>query len=248
MLQQYDFVGSRIVNTKGDFFRYQSGSAAGQDNAIVLRVDNIPVGKYSPGDMVKFPDPHSNWSIEPVNANCVGVVVIGFGSVESASMSGTVQTVDGGKARSAAGVAMCAHGAQPGVASQFSYVQLYNQSADKNIILNAMMFSSAAQQSARVRHSAAPIVAGGGGVINTGLSKAGAAISSQIGVIKGVNNAASGAYGSADLLAFGIQANNTVIYRPTEPFIVKPGYGIVVCGYVAASDLGVTFEWFEEVA
>lgn len=90
MLQTFDFSGSRIINAKGRFFRYVSGSAGGADNRVTLSVNGNPIGVYSPGDSVELDDTASTWSVDPITPACTGSVIVGMGKVSSSTFSGSV--------------------------------------------------------------------------------------------------------------------------------------------------------------
>ncbi len=246
MLQGYDFSGARLVNTQATFFKYVSGSAGGMDASIVLRVDGVTVGKYTPGDTVSLPDVHKVWSIEPVTANCIGSVVIGFGAVTSTNLQGTVQTVDGGRARSLAGLAFSAYGYAAGSAGNFPFVQLWNKSTDKNLVVNGIVLVSSLASGHNLRYSQAVINASD---YMAGAAKKASAAASAAGVIK-VNNAASvDAFSLApnsNRFFMSVQSSVTQQWRPTEPLIVPPGWGVTLSSVNSGADSGVTFEWFEE--
>lgn len=94
MLQTLNFVGPRIINAKGTFFRYESGTAGGADESVRVRVDGQDLGLFVPGDSVELPGPVGQWEITPVNLTTSGIVRIGLGKVSSSRLSGTVRVVD----------------------------------------------------------------------------------------------------------------------------------------------------------
>lgn len=95
MLQTLNFyAGGRTINAAATFFRYESGSAAGADEAIRVRADGNDLGLYYPGDAVELPMQAQTWEITPVSGITTGVVRLGIGRVASARLVGTVSVID----------------------------------------------------------------------------------------------------------------------------------------------------------
>lgn len=98
MLQNFGFSQAqgpvRQIDAKGNFFRYEAGSAGGLDPSIQVRADGNDLGTYLPGDAITLPVSVKRWEIVPVSVGCVGRVRIGAGRVESSRLLGSVSVVD----------------------------------------------------------------------------------------------------------------------------------------------------------
>lgn len=104
MLQTFTFDGGgRLVNMQADYFRYESGGAAGADESIRMRMDGQDLGTYLPGDAITLPRRGVLFEITPVNPACSGVIRLGLGRLDSARLVGTVRVVDEGQAKTLAG-------------------------------------------------------------------------------------------------------------------------------------------------
>lgn len=104
MLQTFSVDGTgRQIDAAARFFRYESGSAAGADEAIRVYADGNDLGTYLPGDAVRLPVNATRWVLTPASSALVATVRLGIGSVESARLVGTVRVVDEGVTKTDAG-------------------------------------------------------------------------------------------------------------------------------------------------
>lgn len=94
MFQTLNFNGPRQVNIDATFFRYESGTAGGTDEAVRVRAGGQDLGEFYPGDSVELPISAQTWEITPVNPITSGKVRLGMGRVQSARLSGVVRVVD----------------------------------------------------------------------------------------------------------------------------------------------------------
>lgn len=247
MIQQFSFDGSgRQIDAKGVFFRYESGTDGSGVVDIRLTIDGQQVGTFSPGDSLDLPTPVRRWEIVPVSAGCVGVVKIGNARVTSPKLQGVVQTVDGGRARSLSGQAFSTYGLAIASAGQVPHVQLWNQSSDRNLIVNGFTFVSNNSNGMHARASQTPIAAGGNPAYakRVGLPNSSAAVAKMA---TGVFDA-FGLPAAAYRFVYVTTASQTQQYRPVEPLVISPGWGLTITGSSIGGDAGVTFEWFEESA
>ena len=155
---------------------------------------------------------------------------------------GVVQTVDGGRARSLADRAFAVYGYKAQVASQNPFVQLFNPAGSKKVaVVNGISLGANATQTAHIRTGN---VAVAGSHLSAGVSKRNGN-ASVVGV-RVASNASFTWVGGTDAMAIFLTAGKTEQHKPTEPWIVTPGNGLVLVGSNQASDLGASFEWFEE--
>lgn len=246
MLQTFTFTGTgRQINARGTFLRYESGTSGSGIAAVRVRADGADLGNIMPGDAIKLPQPVDRWELEPVEGDTLGTMRIGMGSVESSRLVGTVQTIDGGKARSMSGSAFTAYGWVQGTAGQSPFVQLWNGSASKRAVINAILIGSGGGQNGHIRFNQQAI---NGAVGMVGAMKMSGIQAASCDIRQTANATfAPPVFGTgANLLTLFNQGGQTTQYRPTEPFVLPPGFGLVVCGSSQGVDMGVSFEWFEE--
>jgi hypothetical protein len=168
-------------------------------------------------------------------------IFIGSGDAGTRRTSGVVQVVDGGKARSLAGVAFGGLCFLAGVGAQFTLCQLWNPpGSGKNLICESLfMFSTVAGAGNFVSQSAALAT-----LYQLGQSKklGGAA---SIGELRTATTAAP-ALGPTSLLGYGLAAGINTAVTPKEPYVIPPGKGLTAYSSTLSADLGVTFDYFEE--
>jgi hypothetical protein len=244
MIQQFTFDGAgRQIDARGVTFRYESGTDASGITDLKLWIDGNAVGTLSPGDLLELPMEGKRWEVKPVSPTCYGVVKVGIGKITTTKVAGVVSTVDGGKARSMAGLAFAGYGFQAGSTGSRAVVQLWNKSANKTLVVNAVSLSSSAALNIQVGIVGAAV----GSVFSNGLSKgSGMAASTNAELRAGLITpasllAASSLYKSWVSSVAGLQE-----WRMTEPIAIPPGKGIQAQAWSDNADIQTSFEWFEE--
>lgn len=245
MIQTFEFYGSgRQINALGRFFRYEQGADGAGLTALRVTIDGNRIGTLEPGDALELPVEATRWDIEPVSSGCVGVVRIGNVRITSDKLTGIVQTVDGGRARTIGGVAFAAAGGITGGAGLFSWAQLWNKSTDKNVFVGSFN----AITSAAVTVDVGVTTSQKSAFIYTGFSKrAGGAPSSAADLRTWATNLLADLSFST-IVQMGCSAGITANYKPTEPVMLPPGAGMVLRVPTQAVNLSCSFEWFEERA
>lgn len=247
MLQEFTFTGEgRQIDARGTFMRYESGTSSSGVAGVAVYADGTNLGTFVPGDAIELPAAVGRWELRPVEGDCAGRVRIGVGRVESTRLVGTVQTIDGGKARSMSGSAFVAYGWQAATAGANPFVQLWNPPASgKRAVINAVLMGAGGVQNGHLRFNQSAINAAA--VMSGAMKMSG--ISAAACDVRVATNAAytPGTLGTGPnlIVLFG-GAGATVQYRPTEPLVLPPGFGIVLAGHAQNVDMGVSFEWFEE--
>lgn len=169
-------------------------------------------------------------------------VFVGSGDAGTRRTAGVVSVVDGGKARTLAGVAFMGNVSFAGVASQYSHVQLWNPAVSgRNLVVGQIQCNGVVAQGVSLRAHNAALAA----LFSVPPSKRiGAAAS-----VAEFRTASASGYipAGADVVAFSIQASATVQYKPTEPIVIPPGQGLVLfANNVQAALLAATFDFYED--
>lgn len=96
MLQNYTFPAvGRVIQTSGNFIKYERADVGASDETILLRVDGQAIGEYLPGDSITLPFNASNIEVFP-KANASGVLRVGMGQIISNRMvmTGTIAVTE----------------------------------------------------------------------------------------------------------------------------------------------------------
>lgn len=247
-VQQYDLNipagGAQSIDVAGD--RVQFLSAIDPFAQIEIR-PNFAQGNISlkPGQGFKFSQQVQRWVV--FNRGTVpltGYLLIGSGDFFDQRIAGTVDVIDGGKARTLGNLAMMAYGAQPGVAAQAGRVQLWNPAGSakslcvESIVCNAGGAPTGVYGSiSNVRLSL---------LVQSGISKLAGGAQSIAEVRR--DAIAAGAPSTGTMLTASLQANASVAQKLTEPIVLKPGFGMLLWATAYQADIGATFEWYEDAA
>jgi len=168
---------------------------------------------------------------------------VGSGDAGTRRISSTVSVVDGGRARVNAGVAYAAGIDVTAVAAKQSCVQLWNPAGSgKRLVLGQLaVISSSASSVACYPASAALSFVAVPPVVNKLLG-------GPVGVAQARIDQLAAApvytYGVAQTL--GSQLSASAFWKPTEPMVILPGFGMNVVLNAANVNLSAGFEWFEE--
>lgn len=226
---------------------YESGvdSAGALARIRVRSPDGSAVDlEMKPGRQASWPLPIAGVVIESLTGNSItGKISIGNGDVKDSSVVGSVEVIDGGKARTTANAANSHWTLVGGTAGQLSAVQLWNPvgSGRKIIVEKVTMASTISTGFVHAAHNAAlatidPVPAQskllGATSVAAGQPRKGTE-AARLGVDFALSNAA---------------VNTGVVYQPPEPIVLLPGWGHCIWGNTVNSDVSVTWDWFEEAA
>lgn len=243
-LQYYDFTlapnGVREIPCEGTYFRYYSGGAGGADESILIKSDSQGVVTIlRPGQSIKMPTNVKTWRIaNNKNAGTItGIVVCGDGEIQDSNTAGSVSVIDGGKARTLAGVSFGTGIWCGGVAGNMSHTQLWNPpGSGKNLIIGEVVAATDATALGMVLSitNAALSVAYGSGSSKKsgGAASAGLTYTQQ-------NASALGGLGIFYL-------NHAQIFIPKEPIVITPGFGLILRGTAATQGVQATFDYYED--
>lgn len=237
---------SRPLEAPGTYFYYYSGSAGGADSTIVLKEDTKGTTiQLKPGQAFRLPigSPQATrWYISNYAnaATIVGTVVIGDGEITDNRITGSVEVIDGGKARTLTNTAFMGGAGIAAVAAQYAAIQLWNPAGSgKNVIVEKFEFGSnlTAYAYFHWRNAALSTLVGGVTSKQTG----GATSTAQL--YKETNAALVNTNNWVTITTTGTASVQRVL---SEPIVVKPGYGLTsICGIVNQDNSSV-FEFYEE--
>jgi hypothetical protein len=254
MLQNYAFqAGSkgRIINAKATFFRYEAGSAQGDDVGLKVRAGNDDLGTYYPGDAIELPVPAAQWEILPISDTCSGTIRVGVGRVQSARLSGTVQVIDAARASALANrefVSSINVGAGAGL---FSTGEIWNGSTDKGLSIRGFSIVSDIAQTVNICGVTAELAAPNVVTLLNPKRIASVAGAGPASIRRNSRNLSNVSEGAGTTVAF-FPAGTGGIPREFPmygaPIVVGPGSGIRFASMSAAASLGIilaseVFDW-----
>lgn len=250
-MQQYDFqVAANAtfpIAATGRYIKYVSGNNGGGDVSIVVTPSGQGAAKVVlvPGQAFRVSDQGptpSGWvlSNSAGGATISGKVVIGDGRIDDPTINGTVQVVDGGKARTLSGTSFIGIGAVNGTAGVYTQVQLWNPGGSgKRLVVEAVGGNV----------SGNPLVlvwgftnAALGSVIQQGLSKLAGGAASVAQLQTGTTAVAP----TPTLFNMSLPAATSFPEKMNEPIVLPPNYGLICVATTVNNGFGATFEWYEE--
>lgn len=237
----------QIVEAQGTFIYYLTGNAGGADPTIKV---TFGLGGTSvllkPGQSIRLPvtaKPIDMWRVENYanSATILGQVLVGTGDFKDTNTTGTVQVMDGSKARTLGKTAFTAYnGISTGGAGIYAHVQLWNPvGSGKNVFLEYAAATAQAAGFVNVRIATAAL---GTNQLapNSKLMGSGAA---SVATMYTATNAV--AQGSTIINGRAMAANGTVEFRMVEPIVLAPGNGLIFQS-AANQDMSGYFEYYEE--
>lgn len=250
-MQLYDITiaanTTRQLDAPGSYFYYYAGSAGGADSTITLR--GLSSGLrliLKPGQAFRLPKGQTENAWVLTNyagaATIIGTVLVGDGEVTDNRITGSVEIIDGGKARTLALQSFLAYASCGGVAANMAHVQLWNPiGSGKNAIVKQAIVNSTVANSIYLTSYNTQLTTNNGFATN---KKIGAADS--VSIIGSQNNPT--ALQTKLFYAFDISANQVVSMIFNEPIILPPGTGLTVRGSALASSVVANIDFYEESA
>jgi len=242
--------GSFPINAAGRYIKYLAGNNGGGDTTLTVRpgakggstITLKPGQAYRIGDSAPTP---SSWTLANYagGATILGQVVIGDGRIDDTSIAGTVQVVDGGKARTLNNSAFTGFTSAPGVAGQYPRIQLWNPAnSGVRLVVESLTGMSAVSSCAVIVTDSTAALATN---VQNGLSKllGGAVAKGEI----HDDSTASAQPGNPSLMVIsaapglGLQSLKFV-----EPVVVPPGHGLLMTGNTVNDPFSCSIEWYEE--
>lgn len=232
---QYDFTlpanGGQQFDAKGKFIKYIAGT--GKIRVRFSRGDYVDL---LPGQGVRDLTFDSFQVQDRTGSGNVGVVLAGDFSFRDDRISGTVDVVDGGKSRTIANTAFMGLAYQPGVAANYSHVQIWNPVGSGRVIyLEQITMTTTGTTNLNLYTSAAALA-----------TLSGNPLAKKVGGSASAMQYYRGAYAAAQGTAIGALDPTQKSYKFSEPLLLMPGAGLAILNATLGNDLGATFEHFEE--
>jgi hypothetical protein len=238
---QYDFaltpLGGQIINAKGRFFKYRAGTGL-----IRVKLTDGAVIDLLPGQGVSNRNFESIEITDKSGAINTGTILAGDFDFRDERITGTVDVVDGGKSRTLANSSFMLQVPTPVVAGQLSHAQLFNPaSSGKNVMVEAITYAADTANTGVFVFMHNVQLAN---FMGAGQSKK---LGGQDAVAKGYSSTNVGAVNAnLNLMGVNIPQGTPITYRPTEPIIIAPGFGLVMRQAINGVGLTANFEWYEE--
>jgi hypothetical protein len=243
-MQLYDITiaanTTRQLDAPGSYFYYYAGSAGGADSTITLR--GVSSGLrliLKPGQAFRLPsgDVETSWILTNYAnaATIIGTVLVGDGDITDNRITGNVEVVDGGKNRTLANSTFAGSIYQGPTVGQYATAQIFNPVASgKNVFVGQVSFASNTATYSSIKFSTAQA----SNLWANGLSKKAGGTTS----VAQLRYQSSAVTDVGQLIVLGV--NQT--YKPTEPILIPPGYGLMVIPTTTNTDTTGIFDWYEE--
>jgi hypothetical protein len=243
--------GVHTINVQAEYIYFRTGTAGGGDTTVVFQPNAGGESVYlQPGQAYKMPAAMRGKNVTWVLRNLkgegriAGVILMGEGEFQDNRVSGSVEVIDGGKARTMANTAFMMMAFSAANPAAYSMAQLWNPIASgKNLIVEQLVCSSSGTAASGIfaRFNSAPL-AGGSSKAGTSKKAFGAP---AIGMAQSFQVTPIPATTSDNFLT--LDKNNKAI-KFSEPLCLPPGTGLFLFNLTVNEDLTATFEWFEEAA
>lgn len=238
--------GVRQIDVQGDYVYFLEGSAGGADVTIRLRnqtgADAILL---RPGQAYKTGvGGYTKWIIEndKGEGTIVGKLLMGEGAFYDNRISGSVEVIDGGKARTMSGAACIGLFGAPQGAGQYSSTQLWNPpGSGKLLVLEQVICVSGVSTGFVHAKTNAPLSGAGAQLVKKNFADP----TSPTGIAR-VQASAAPPTNLGGVILINSPVNVSSIFRPIEPIVIPPGYGYCIYGQNLNADLTTSYEWYEE--
>lgn len=246
---------ARIVDVQASYVYFLNGSAGGGDTTISVTPTGGGETVYlKPGQAYKVAGAAPSagrWTISNLKGEgtIVGQVMMGEGEFSDNRISGSVEMIDGGRARSLSGQsfgALAIAGAAPG-GSWFGHAQLWNPAnTGKRLMIGGVMLSNKgnADMSLYSWNTPLPNVlqpGSPGGRNVQGKYQGAVSVAQSL-----VSHEATTLGTEAGMHMGGIVATTMFEKRFLEPIVLDPGQGLLVVCHAPNVQLNSYFEYFEE--
>lgn len=254
-MQHFDFSvapgGAQQVTVQGSYVYYLSGSTGGLDDTITLKnLSGSDEVILRPGQSFDLGRGSQNvqWLIGNYKGQgtIVGRLLMGDGAFSDNRISGSVEVIDGGRARTLSGSAYSgAFGSVASTAGAYTRVLLCNLISSQRIaIVEAVALSGVNAVTVNVGRLTGEL----GSPVSAGRSKYFKTDSGSTSVRASSDSTVStmGENGYVPLWQLSIAANGKDLWTPREPIVLNPGNGVVLWATVPGVAFAGSFEWFEE--
>jgi len=242
---------SRQIDVQADYIYFLTGSAGGMDTTIAFRPESGGETVYlKPGQAYKLSRNErmgTRWSMLNLKgeATIVGQVLMGQGEFFDNRISGSVEVVDGGKARTIAGTTFMQCIAVGPVAGQLAFAELWNPAGSNRRLVVKSVFAATGTSGTNgivlsyATQALATLIA------NCQAKRPGAATS--IAQARSTNSASTAVVAGQSLYREpgpnGVKLGRVF----DEPLIIDPGYGLLVYTDDMGASLQANVEFIEEL-
>lgn len=235
--------GTQRLYVQAEYIRFYEGSAGGADNTIMVQaVGGGGRVLLKPGEAFRC-GANTDWLIANYKnqGTILGMLMASDSGFDSGRIAGSVEVIDGGKARTMAGSAFMGGAFCNAVASQYPVAQLWNPTGSGvNLIVEQFNLFSTSAQAGVFAVSAAR---------RANLNQAGQP--KKLGGANGKgelrNETLVASYVSnLSLINYSVQLGANAKFSLREPLVIPPGQGVEAYGSSQNVNLGANFEWFEE--
>jgi hypothetical protein len=241
-MAQYDINlppnGAQTLDVSGSFFTYKGGigpirvtPSSGEP------VDLLP-GQGMSG--LKF----DRLTVKDLSgANNVGVLLAGNGAWRDERITGTVDVVDGGKARTLAGSAYSIAFGSGQAAGVYSRVALFNPpDSGKYLIVESLAMSADVANSVNLHRGTAQL----SGAVKPGMRKLINQLAQSSAATVSQDTAASTRPTEEAIWQLAVAPGAKDTWAPKEPLIVTPGSSLLYACNLMNVGFAASIEWFEE--
>jgi hypothetical protein len=235
--RMYDFTipanGSFQLNVEGEYVRIMSSTGNVELVTETYRIGPIAAGQGQANTPFKRLTINDKSGV----AN-KGVILVAASDFVDQRIAGEVSIIDGSKYRVLAGGAFTAHLFAPASAGNFSGVQIWNPSTSgKNVIIEQIIPYITNGLSLQILMVSVQLP--GGVAANTGNKRSGGPLPGALALVTAA---------SASQISPGATFATTtgITYRPINPYVLTPGYGINFGSPAANVDCGAEIEFLEE--
>ncbi len=243
---------SRELHIQGDYVYFLEGSAGGADSTITLRsISGSDTTLLKPGQAFRLGtgDETVRWIIgnHKGEGTIAGRLLMGSGEFFDNRISGSVEVIDGGKARTLANSAFSgAFGSALPGPGLYSRLCLFNAAnSGKNAIIESVSLSAGNAIACNlIRWTAAlSLDLGAGTSKNLSTLVSSTAVRCSTDSDQPTNTAGTGFVAVYQL---SVIANGKDVFVPREPIIIAPGTGLLLWANNPTANFACSFEWFEE--
>lgn len=253
-MQVYDIAlkpgESRQIHVQADYIYFLNGSAAGADTTIEFRPNSGGETVYlKPGQAFKLPASQRGMGITWVmknlkgEATIIGQVLMGEGEFQDNRISGSVEVIDGAKARTLAAVAFSGAFGTGAAQGCYSRISLWNpENSGKNVILETIALSSNLALPVnlfKANEPATGVQARGQGKLLNASNLQSAALG-----VQDANQTGTGP--GVALYQLSVIQNGKDVWAPKEPIVIAPGRALMAWANVPNVGFALSMEWFEE--
>jgi len=241
---QFDFTlaanQSQHIDVVGTFLKYKAGTGT-----IRVRLNGGGYIDLLPGQGVNNVNFTSVDVQDRTGAQNVGTILAGIYDFRDDRITGTVDVVDGGKARSNSGAACIGYVNQVAVAATYPHVQLLNPTGSgKNIYVEQISIYCGETMNGGASIQRCDYVYADLVVKGSRKRVSGGAVS--VAELRRESNATQQGHGIAPY--FAAIDKSLRLFKFSEPLQLEPGIGLDVANGTVGEGIGVTFEYFEESA